>query len=228
MDGWHGAGGGDAMKRVIGWMLAVGLLAAAAWWWQHRATINPEAFRHWISQFGAAGPFIFTGLYAANTVTLLPPIGVLSLTAGLAFGPVVGFFTIMAGALIGTSLTFWISRRFGRSFVEKRLRGRFKSLDEELTKSGIGTVLFIRVLPIVPYEVLNYTAGLSKIRFRDYGLATFLGLIPGAAIAAFFGDSLKEPLSPRFFAAAGALAVMIVVPILYLKLRKRSHGIDKR
>ncbi|PIQ81556.1 MAG: hypothetical protein COV76_08275 [Candidatus Omnitrophica bacterium CG11_big_fil_rev_8_21_14_0_20_64_10] len=216
------------MRRVGRWLLVVGLLAVViGWWWQHRTTINPSALRAWIAQFGAAAPFIYVALYAANTVTLLPPIGVLSLTAGLAFGPAIGFLAIMAGAMIGTSLTFLISRRLGRGFVEHRLKGRFKSLDEALERRGFATVLFFRVVPIVPYEALNYVSGLSKIRFRDYGLATFLGLLPGAAVAAFFGDSLTQPFSPKFIAAVGALVLLIAIPTIYLKLRRKvPHGAD--
>lgn len=216
------------MARVVRWAFFIGLLAVAGYgWWQHRTAVNPEALRAWIAQFGTAAPFIYVALYAANTMTLLPPIGVLSLTAGLAFGPTVGFFTIMAGATLGTAATFFISRRLGRGFVERRLKGRFKSLDEALGSKGFATVLFFRIVPIVPYEALNYVSGLSKIRFRDYAVSTFLGLLPGAAVAAFFGDSLTQPFSPKFTAAVGALVFLIAIPTVYVKLRRKvPHGAD--
>jgi uncharacterized membrane protein YdjX (TVP38/TMEM64 family) len=185
-------------------------------------SLSPEAARIWISQFGVAAPFIYVALYAVNTVTLIPPIGILSLAAGLAFGPIVGFAVIMAGATIGTSVTFFIGRRLGRAFVERRLKGRFKSLDESLEKKGFATVFFFRVIPIVPYEVLNYASGLSKIRFRDYAVATFTGLIPGAGVAAFFGDSLTRPLSPRFILAIAALILLVGLPTIYLKWRRQK------
>lgn len=216
------------MKKTVRWVAIIGLvILIAGGWWQHRAAVNPEAFRAWIAQFGAAAPFIYVALYAANTVTLLPPIGVLSLTAGLAFGPAIGFLAIMAAATLGTTATFFISRRLGRGFVERRLKGRFKSLDEALGSKGFATVLFFRVVPIVPYEALNYVSGLSKIRFRDYAVATFLGLLPGAAVAAFFGDSLTHPFSAKFIAAAAALVFLIAVPAIYVKVRRNAqHGTD--
>jgi uncharacterized membrane protein YdjX (TVP38/TMEM64 family) len=182
--------------------------------------MSPEAIRAWLVQFGIAAPLLYVGLYAVNTVTLFPPIGILSLTAGLAFGPLVGFLAIMVGAMIGTTATFWMSRGLGRGFVERRIKGRFKSLDEKLAGRGFGTVLFFRLVPIVPYEVLNYVSGLSRIRFRHYAVATFLGLLPGAAVAAWFGDSLLQPFSWRFLAGGGALVILIAIPILYLKRRK--------
>lgn len=185
-------------------------------------SLSPEALRGWIGQFGALGPFVYVFLYALNTVTLLPPIGILSLTAGLAFGPAAGFLAIMAGAMIGTSATFFISRRLGRSSVERVLKGRFKSLDERLEQRGFQTVFFFRVIPIVPYEPLNYVSGLSKITFRDYIGATFLGLLPGAAAAAFLGDALLEPFSKRFFIVAGAYALYTAaVLVASSKLRSK-------
>lgn len=217
------------MKRFLQWG-AIGILLALAggWWWQHRAILHPDFFRSWLSQFGVWAPFLYAILYAANTVTLLPPIGVLSLTAGLAFGPVVGFLAIMAGAMIGTSATFWIGRRLGREFVERKLKGRLESLNENLSSKGFATILFFRLVPIVPYEMLNYASGLSKIRFRDYSLASLLGFLPGAAIAAWFGDSLTQPFSWKFVLGLGGLAVLIAIPALYIKRRRKIDGADPR
>lgn len=189
--------------------------------------MSPEAIRAWLTQFGIVAPLLYVLLYAVNTITLLPPIGILSLTAGLAFGPLIGFLAIMAGAMIGATATFWMSRGLGRGFVERRIKGRFKSLDEKLAGRGFATVLFFRLVPIVPYEVLNYVSGLSKIRFRGYALATFLGLIPGAGVAAFFGDSLRQPFSWRFLAAVAALVILIAIPTIVLKRRRSvSHGAE--
>lgn len=190
-------------------------------------SFSPDAIRGWIGQFGTLGPVVYVLLYALNTVTLLPPIGILSLTAGLAFGPLVGCVAIMAGAMLGTTATFFISRRLGRAFVDRWLKGKFKSLDERLGRRGFQTVFFFRMVPIVPYEPLNYLSGLSKIPFREYAAATCLGLIPGAAAAAFLGDALLTPFSPRFFIVVGAYAVYTVVVLVISSRfrRKPDHAV---
>ena len=214
------------IKKIL---LLLAIAVVAFWGWQNRASLDPEVIRDWIAQFGRAGPFLYVLLYAINTVTLLPPIAFLSVTAGLAFGKGVGFFAIMAGALLGTTATFFISRNLGREFVERRLKGRFKSLDEKLEKRGFATVLFFRVIPIIPFEVLNYAAGLSKIKFREYFLATAIGFVPGVVVAVFFGDSLATiKANPKnFLLAIAAMAVLIAVPTFYLKFRKKpQHGTD--
>jgi len=209
------------LAAVIGTVLFLG--------WKYRAALDPELIRDWIARFGQAGPFIYVLLYAANTVTLLPPIAFLSLTAGLAFGKGMGFLAIMAGAMLGTTLTFFISRKLGRGFVEKRIKGKFKSLDEGLERRGFATILFFRVIPLVPYEALNYVAGLSKIRFRDYALATFIGFIPGVTVSVFFGDSLATIKSnpKNFVLAVLAMAALIAIPTIYLKFRRKpQHGTE--
>ena len=215
--------------RILKWFLIILLLASVAFFgWQNRASLNPEVLRIWISKFGTIAPFVYILLYALNTVILVPPIGLLSATAGLAFGPLGGFLAIMAGGMIGTAATFFISRRMGRDFIQARLKGRFKALDEKLETKAVATIFFLRVV-YFPYEVLNYTAGLSKIRFRDYWLGTFLGLLPGAAVAAFFGSSLTDiRTNPKgLVIAVVAFVVMIGAPAVYLKLRRKpGHGID--
>lgn len=214
------------MKKLL---LIFVIAAVALLGWKYRAALDPEVLRDWIQGFGAAGPFLYVLLYALNTVTLMPPIAILSLAAGLAFGKGIGFIALMGGALLGTTATFFLSRYLGRGFVEKRIQGRFKSLDEKLGQRGFPMVLFFRAVPIVPYEVLNYVAGLSKIRFRDYFWATLLGFIPGVTISVFFGDSLASLRShpERFILALVALILLFVIPIVYMKVRRRpQHGTD--
>lgn len=150
-------------------------------------SLTPAALRDFIQSFGKLAVLAYIIAYSLNTVSIMPPIAAFSLTAGLAFGAVWGALYLMMGAMIGTTATFMISRYFGRNLIEKMLKGKFKDLDEKLAKNGFLTILFFRVVPLVPYEVLNYAGGLSRIKFKDYFFATFLGLIPGVIISAFFG-----------------------------------------
>ena len=154
--------------------------------------ITPTSIRDYIQSFGQLSVVAYLVAYVLNTISVFPPIAPLSLAAGFAFGSVWGAALLMVAALIGTSLTFIISRFFGRKFIEKMLKGKFKDLDEKLEKNGFLTVLFFRVIPLIPYEVLNYACGLSKIKFKDYFFATFLGLIPGVIVAAFLEEALVK------------------------------------
>lgn len=190
--------------------------------------LTPASIRDYIQSFGKIAALVYIVAYVLNTISVLPPIAPLSLAAGLAFGSLRGAIYLMGAAMIGTSCTFMISRFFGRSLVEKLLKGKFKDLDEKLGKHGFMTVLFFRVIPLVPYEVLNYAGGLSRIRFKDYFFATFLGLIPGVVIASFFGGSLgeiksfKDIFAPKFLIAIGLMAAIIVVPAIYRLIKNKE------
>ncbi len=223
----------NAKKLII--RLLAGLAVIAGVWWLVRCqcvnlpSLTPASLRDFIRSFGSLAVIVYILAYALNTISIMPPIAALSLTAGLAFGEVWGAVYLMTGALLGTSATFLISRYFGRSLVDRLLKGKFKTLDDKLEKNGFMTILFFRVVPLVPYEVLNYAAGLSKIKFKDYFLASLLGLIPGVVISAFLGGSLgdiksfKDVFAPKFLIAIGLMALIIAVPAVYQLIKMRLN-----
>lgn len=220
------------IKNIV--RISAGILIVFGVWWIVKCqclnlkSLTPAALRDYIRSFGQLAVLAYIIAYALDTISILPPIAPLSLAAGLAFGKFWGALYLMTAALIGTSATFMIGRYFGRGLIEKILKGKFKDLDDKLAERGFMTVLFFRVIPLVPYEVLNYAGGLSRIKFKDYFLATFLGLIPGVIVSAFFGGSLGEIKSirdifaPKFLSAAGITIVIMAVPIIYRLIRKRT------
>lgn len=219
--------------------LIIGMLLVAGVWWLVKCqcvnlkSLTPAALREFIRSFGGFAVLAYIIAYALNTISIVPPIAALSLTAGLAFGKALGALYLMIGAILGTTATFIISRYFCRNLIDKMLKGKFKELDEKFAKNGFMTILFFRVIPLVPYEVLNYASGLSSIKFRDYFLATLLGLIPGVVIAAFFGGSVgeiksfKDVFAPKFLIAAGLMVTIISVPLIYRMIRKRMVYLRK-
>jgi uncharacterized membrane protein YdjX (TVP38/TMEM64 family) len=221
------------LKNIV--KLAIGILMIGIVWWLISCQcvdigkLTPASVRDYVQGFGPLAVPVYIIAYALNTISLVPPIAILSLTAGLAFGKVWGAVYLMIGAMLGTSATFYISRFFARSLIENMLKGKGKKLDEGLSKRGFITVLFFRIVPIVPYEVLNYACGLSKMRFRDYFLATFLGLIPGVIISAFFGGSLgeirdfRDILSGKFLIAVLLMLILMLIPAVYLYLKKKRE-----
>jgi len=219
--------------------LLIGILLVAGVWWMVKCqcvnlkSLTPAALRNFIQSFGRLAVLAYIIAYALNTISIVPPIAALSLTAGFAFGAIWGALYLMIGAMIGTSATFIISRYLGRGLIEKMLRGRFNDLDENLAKNGFITILFFRVIPLAPYEVLNYAGGLSRIKFKDYFFATFLGLIPGVIVSAFFGGSLGEIKSirdifaPKFLIAIGLMIIIIAVPAIYQIVKKRNKKVKQ-
>ena len=215
--------------------LTLGVIVIAGIWWIVKCqcvslnAFTPAALRDYVQSFGRLSALVYVAAYVLNTISVVPPIAPLSLAAGLAFGTAWGAILLFIAAMIGTSLTFVISRFFGRGLVEKALKGKFGKLDQKLEENGFLTVLFFRVIPLVPYEVLNYACGLSRIKFRDYFLATVLGLIPGVVVASFFGGSLgeietiRDVFTPKFMIAIGLMALIIAVPTIYQAIKNKKN-----
>ena len=187
-------------------------------------TYSPEVIRHYILGFGPWAIVVYITLYTLNTISLLPPIGLMSLAAGFIFGPFWGSVGIMTGSFLGTTATFYISRSFGRKYVENLIKGKGKEFEEKINRNGFITILFMRLIPLFPWEVINYASGLSKIKYRDYILATMIGIFPAVIIQTFFSDRLAhfDIRDPRLFAAIAGFVVLISVPAIYLTLRKKT------
>lgn len=214
---------GIVIKLIIGIAVVAGIWYLVKCQCINFSLFTKENIREFIQSFGVLAPVVYIIAYILNTISILPPIAPLSLTAGLVFGSVFGSIYLMTAAMIGTTVTFFIARFFGRGVIDKLLKGKAKNIEEKLGENGFFTVLFFRLVPIVPYEALNYVSGLAKIKFKDYFLATFLGLIPGVIIATFLGDSLGDWTSPKFILAIFLMVVMIAVPTIYQIIKKKKE-----
>jgi len=185
---------------------------------------TPTKVKEFILSFGTLAPLVFIALYAARAVVLVIPVGVMSLAGGLAFGKWLGTVYILIGATIGSCLSFLIARYLGRSFIESFQwlhKGRIKKFDEKAADEGFKVILFMRLVPLFQYDAVNFGAGLSNIRFRDFALASLIGMIPGGFINALLGSSLENIISLQFFLALGAFVLLMFIPLIYKKLKKK-------
>ena len=128
----------------------------------------------------------------------------------------------MIGATAGATAAFVIGRRLGRQTLEKAAGSRVRAVDAWLGRSGFTAVLYLRLVPIVPFNALNYLSGVTAVSARDYVLGTALGIIPGAFAIAAVGSTLDRPGSPAFFAAAGLAVALAVIGVLEARRRRRS------
>jgi uncharacterized membrane protein YdjX (TVP38/TMEM64 family) len=185
---------------------------------------TPESIRNYINGFGSWAVVVYIFLYALNTITLLPPIAIMSLSAGFLFGPVKGLIALTLGAFLGTSATFFISRYLGGRFVDKIVKGKARDFQQQLSRNGFFVIFPIRLIGFPPWELVNYVSGLSKIKYRDYISATMIGILPAIVIQVFFSDRISNfnPKDPVLYIAVGAFIVLAVVPAMILKARKKK------
>jgi len=185
---------------------------------------TPTRIKQFILGFGLLAPIMFVAIYAARAVILVIPVGVMSLAGGLAFGKWWGTLLILLGATLGSCLSFLMARYFGRGFMESLEwlhKGRIKQFDDKAAENGFKLILLIRLVPLFQYDAVNFGAGLSKIRFRDFAAASFIGMIPGGFINALLGSSLEDVISVQFFVALGAFILLAFIPLIYRVINKR-------
>lgn len=185
---------------------------------------TPEVIKHYIGGFGLWAIIIYILLYVVNTISLLPPIAVMSLSAGFLFGPIYGFIALTLGAFLGTSATFFIARYFGKGIVDKIVKGKVADFQEKLSKNGFMVILTIRLIGFPPWELINYVSGLSKISYRDYISATMIGIMPAIIIQVFFSDRLSNfnLKDPTLYMAVGAFVLLAIIPTMILKVKKNK------
>ncbi len=217
-------------KSIFKVLIGIAIILSVRWLLRQQYVefreFTPANIRDYIRAFGNLAVLAYIAAYTLNSISLFPPITPLSLTAGLAFGILYGGIFLFAAAMLGSTVAFFLSRYFGRSFIERALKGKFKDVDQKLAEKGFATVVFFRLIPIIPYGVFNYFCGLSKINFRDYFFGSLVGFIPVVFLNSFLGDSLGEIgtmddlYSPRLYIASGLVLTRISIPFLYHYIKK--------
>ncbi|WAX77477.1 TVP38/TMEM64 family protein [Streptomyces sp. KMM 9044] len=164
--------------------------------------------RQGVDSLGPWGPVVFAVCYALAVTALLPG-SVLTASAGVLFGLPLGVGAVLVGATAGAALSFGIARRLGRPVVARYAgSGRLARLDAHLTHRGFAAVLLLRLVPLFPFSVINYGAGVAGVRFSSYLTATALGIVPGTVVYAGLGGSLRDPISPGLWIASGGLLLL--------------------
>ena len=151
--------------------------------------------RDWAASLGPWFPLAF--LAGHVVVTVLPfPRTAFTLSAGLLFGPALGVVIAVAASAGSALLALVLVRAAGWRFSRMFSHPGFGALDARLRTRGWPAVLSLRLIPAVPFSVLNYAAGASGVRVAPYLTATMVGLLPGTAAVVILGDALTGEISP--------------------------------
>ncbi len=160
----------------------------------YRDLFDAAAQEQWVQDAGIAGPLVFMGIYAVATVFFLPG-SVLTLAGGALFGPVLGTFYNLTGATIGALLAFLVARYLASDWVEQKTGGRIKQLKQGVEGEGWRFVAFVRLVPLFPFNLLNYALGLTQIRLTHYLIATYIFMLPGAIAYTYLGYAGREAVA---------------------------------
>jgi uncharacterized membrane protein YdjX (TVP38/TMEM64 family) len=179
--------------------------------------------RDWVDSAGAIAPLAFI-LVSASLTPLMFPGPVLAGASGLLFGTVLGFPVTLTGAVLGASLAFVISRYVAGDAVEQLAGPRLRSIEELVSRRGFVSVLYARIAPGVPYSLVNYAGGLTRIPLLVFATATALGTAPRAFAYTALGGSIGNLRSPEAAIAVSVLVVMGTIGLLLL-YRERKKGV---
>ena len=185
------------------------------------ADIDSEKLSTWLSQQGKWAPIIYTLIYALGTILLLPSTP-LNISGGVLFGLYQGTLWSSIGAIIAALITFAFTRTVGRDLVVQRLGNKWKAVEADIHHQGFIYLFAIRLLPILPYGIVNLAAGLTPVTWRDYTLATVfgtvLGLIPFIAIGSYGADVVQ---GGSFWGLIAAIALVILLILGAIWYRQR-------
>lgn len=159
-------------------------------------------------------------------LSLVPfPSSASSIAGGLLFGIWVGSLLVMVGATLGAVGGFLMSRWVGLDGLNRIGGDRLRRIQDEVAERGFITVLLARLIPILPFNGLNYAMGLTRIRLSEYTAATALGIIPGVVVYVAVGAYGLDVGSPRFYAALAAFSLLTLAGVLIGRRRQRTHAL---
>ena len=181
------------MKKPLIFVGLIGLLVALGFWLPYE-----ELFRE-LSLFAGENRVTARMLYClvyVTAVVFLVPGSLLTLLGGFLFGIFEGVILVSLSSVVGAGFAFLIGRYFARDWVESQTRNLegWKQFDRAISSRGFYIVLMTRLSPVFPFNLLNYSLGLAMIQFRDYLLASWLGMAPATVLYVYFGSiSLTLP-----------------------------------
>lgn len=204
--------------RVFCTALAIFAFIASACLFQQNAPYILSSIKH----LGWFAPLLFLLLYCIATILLLPTM-VLTLAGGALFGPIFGVFLNLLGASCGAALAFFISRHLATEWFAKKRGPRINKLIQGVEKNGWQFVALLRLVPVIPFNLVNYGLGLTAIKFSHYIITTFIFLTPAEIVYTYCGHAGMGVLtqqSPLYKSSSIVALVLIGCGILIFKVLK--------
>jgi uncharacterized membrane protein YdjX (TVP38/TMEM64 family)/rhodanese-related sulfurtransferase len=212
-------------SRFIRILLILALVAGVTLAVLYRERFDAAVLQSWVQEAGIAAPLLFMLIYAIATVLFLPG-SLLTLAGGALFGPLLGTFYNLTGATLGAALAFLIARYLASDWVAGKAGGRVRQLIDGVEGEGWRFVAFVRLVPLFPFNLLNYALGLTRLKFSHYLIATYVFMLPGAIAYTYLGYAGREAVTGgeglirKIPLAIALLAVAMYLPRLIGRLRR--------
>jgi uncharacterized membrane protein YdjX (TVP38/TMEM64 family)/rhodanese-related sulfurtransferase len=205
------------------------LALVAVWLLTHREVLDLSTIEPALRRLGIWAPVGFIAIYATGTVLFFSG-ALLSLAGGALFGPLWGTVWNLLGAISGATIAFLLARTIAGKWVARRLGGRLRRLICGVSAEGWRFVALMRLIPVVPFNLLNYALGLTTISLPAYVLASLVCMLPGAIAYTWLGyagrsAAVGDTSDLRYgLLGLGVLAMIAFVPRLFRRLRRSEPG----
>ncbi len=170
----------------------------------------------------------FIGVYIVTVALSLPGATILTLCAGAIFGSVTGTLVVNVGATIGATLAFLVARFLLRDWVEKKFGAKLKPFNDGFSKNAINYMLFLRLVPLFPFFLINLVSGLTQIRLPVYFFGTMFGILPGTFVYANAGSNLasinqlSDIASLEVLGSFALLGLFALIPTVYKYIKSKK------
>ena len=181
-----------------------------------------EAIGRYINSFGSLAALIYIIFFTLRTLVFVLPYFIMVIIGGNIFGQLPGFLYSMAAVFTSASLAFFLARYLGKDFARRFVKGKLQELDFKVETHGFRIILLMRLSSVVPFDIFNYAAGVTRMRYKDFILGTVLGIIPETFSLTYVGSNIFNPLSGKFLAALGLLLLTVAIPYLYSRFMKKK------
>lgn len=197
------------MYRIVICVILLVVLAVGAFMLPVEAYLS--RFLAWVQTVGPWGAVILGGGYIPAALLFVPG-SLLTLGAGFVFGVGVGTVAVSLGSTLGAAAAFLLGRTFARRVIEAKIAGnpRFQALDQAVKREGFKIVLLMRLSPVFPFNLLNYAFGLTQVSFRDYVLASWIGMLPGTIMYVYLGSAAQNLAALSTGQAAGGAGRLVL------------------
>jgi uncharacterized membrane protein YdjX (TVP38/TMEM64 family)/rhodanese-related sulfurtransferase len=217
------------MRMAVRLGLVLLLIAAVAWAFLHREALNVGHIEATVADLGAWAPAGFVAIYALGTVLFFSGT-LLSLAGGALFGPVWGTVWNLAGATLGATIAFLLARSVAADWATRRVGSRLRRVVDGVTAEGWRFVALTRLVPLIPFTLVNYAFGLTGIPLRIYILTSAVCMLPGAIVYTWLGyagrSAAAGDLSALHYGLLGlsGLALIAFLPRLWRRVRTPDPG----
>lgn len=163
--------------------------------------------------------FLYIIVYLVNTLLQLPGTTLLTLLSGALFGKLGGFLLCLLSGTLNAVIVFWLSRYIFHDYFQKKYKKQLKNFNKEFKRQGGVYIFLMHITPLLPYQLINVIAGLTKVKTSIFTLASLLGIIPHALIYTQLGHMLWSINSLRDLLSPGLITIIIIVstlPFVYL------------